>query len=268
MLANLRVIYDYYGSSDNSAFFAEATKLSTNLQQLRTNVEDYNPAQVDVMPSITPANIGRIIQYVGENSTYSNGSFYRCVGNIITTIPQLRCVVTNGSDITVDCVDANGAVDLVKEEVSVSTSTAKQYLGDPSWVWSYDYTGSEPVVRYNGYQIPIEKALKVFAFSRSISAGETVEWNSPLGYINPYETVENGKWIKFDVGEVGQYDLLPSDTDYSGKIVQYVGNDDGTHKTGHFYRCIMSGSPENVSASVIVGSLTDLSVDDDVFKQM
>ena len=263
----IRIIYDYYGSLANSTFNADVTKLATAVQELRVEVEDYNPAQVDVMPSIAPAEVGRIIQFVGENGTYSNGSFYRCVGNIIQTIPQLRCVVTNGSDVTVDCMDADGAVDLVREVYGTNTSTAKNYLGDPSLVWSYNYTGSQPEVYYDGNQIPLEKALKVFAFSRSIGVGETVEWNSPLGYINSYETVENGKWIKFDVGEVGQYNLLPSDIDYSGKIVQYVGNNDGTHEKGHFYQCIMSGNPENVSASVIVGSLTDLDVDADVFKQ-
>ena len=186
---------------------------------------NFTPAVItEVGGTITPTNLGTILQYTGTtNASYTNGYFYKAGGTLVdipaaltaTDINPLGCsVAINIQALTLALIDYTGW-----DEASIN-----QFYNDYTyWQIVYDFDNNNIVqIYWNAWGTMTDSGVNAcFTITGSGMTGEqTVTFNSV--YTPAGKTIQGGAWVRVDTQPQGS--SLPSQTGNAGKFLTTDGS--------------------------------------------
>lgn len=188
---------------------------------------DAHPYQMVYMPDPIAAYEGIITQYVGEDSDYIKGHFYRCVktGNM-----------TGPSDKYKKPEDATWSVYIDPDILATQTA-------DPDQTQVFEFQsqaeGADWVLKVDDYTW-----TTVSLADYGITVIGTVPYGSELKvkYVEPQPEYE---WWDIRVGDyIEQFQYMPEgELEYMGRTVQFVGNEEEGYTPNYFYQCMPTFEP-------------------------
>ena len=214
--------------------------------------------QVDTMPIASSTELNKIYQFVGATNVYTNGYFYKCVYDSVTTTYNWEEVSTQNSYLKNETYSKDEIGDLT--DLPDTTKDIIENIADLD-------ENKENVFRYeHGADIPTPSASNVGTIIQYIGT-TTSDYNSGFFYQCQLDSdTGNYEWVNIEVqpasgstgvssvnGEVGavvldakkiglQVETMPTATvDNLGDIVQYVGTTTPNYTNGRFYKCVYDG---------------------------
>ena len=166
--------------------------------------------QYDTMPVANASNLGKIIQYIGSTSTYTNGYFYKCVvDNNVYNWEQIN-VQPGGSGGTSDYEELTNKPTINNVELTGNKSTSDLGIVIPT---NSDFT-------LNGLS---EKSYNNLTDKPTIPVVPTnvSAFNNDVGYTTNVGTITSVKMNGSTIASSGEADLgtvLTQHQDISGKL--------------------------------------------------
>lgn len=215
--------------------------------------------QYDTMPSPTSANVGQILQYIGNTGGgYNNGYYYKCV-NDGGVYKWVNIKVQNSEDIF--------RYNIIPPANSAINGAIIQYIGatNANYTNGYYYQCIESPIG-SGTYIWIQKNVQ----PNSGGGGEGVVdgyynpdnhlFYEDSSYMNPISGESDTIYIDLNTNVLYRYDgsdfikvssasdsniqvstLPTADSSQENKIYQYIGATDPNYTNGYFYKCINDG---------------------------
>lgn len=196
--------YSRFGANDN-----------TNFYWFNPGAEDvYVPyTKLNVGSTVTPLNYNKVIQYTQESTDeYTQGYFYKAVGDIINIPENVTLIKTLESDFEISLADDKDIISLLSSFVGWPIESTIENLKYSQFI--YYYGAGNPYIWWNyGGDIYDQELLSCFNVIPESEAPEgypqSVEF--ALRYTPASQKVENGMWEQVNVQPASEAssDYLP-----------------------------------------------------------
>lgn len=264
--------YIYINDKNNSVSHIEIQLSASGIADTTRNVyleydwytvNNFVPLSVyNVGAPVTKGNLDRILQYTQESTDeYTQGYFYKSVGDIIDIPEKLTLVKIPESDFEISLVDDKDVISILSSLTGWAIERITQNLKYAQF--AYFYSAGNPYIWCNMFgDLYDQELLSCFNVIPESEApdGYPQYVEFMLQYIPASQKVENGRWERVNVqpasnSNTTQVTEMPeASEENAGKILQYIGTPTSEYDQGYFYKSVVVSQTESgISASIKEG---------------